>query len=499
MPKAKWMSIPKVRESIANTSGEVVTASYLDIIKNSKINGYVTVNEEGAIARAQEIDKNGHDGVLAGVPIAIKDNISTKGIQTTCSSKILQGYVPPYNAHVIERLLAEGAVILGKTNMDEFAMGTSTESSHYGTTLNPWDLERVPGGSSGGSAAVVAAGEAPISLGSDTGGSVRCPAAFCGVVGLKPTYGGISRYGLISYANSLEQIGPIATNVSDIATIMDVIGGHDPRDSTSIKRNTAYRNSLVDDVSGLKIGVPDEYFAEGIDAGVEKAVWNAIHKFEDMGATWEKISMPHTKYALASYYIIAMSEASSNLARFDGTRYGLREEGENWHVMASKTRASGFGEEVKRRILIGTYALSAGYHDRYYLKALKVRTLVKQDFDKALSNVDVLMAPTMPAPAFKIGEKIQEVDVNIEYADERPSQQIKVVSSPLDLYLTDVNTVPVNLSGVPSISMPCGLVDGLPVGLQIIGKHFDESTIMRAAYSFEQNTDHLTKRPAGVE
>ena len=481
MSKAKWMGISKVRVNIAASSSEEVTASYLDTISKSKINGYVTINE-GAIARAQDIDRNGdgegHDGVLAGVPIAIKDNISTKGIQTTCSSKILQGYVPPYNAHVIERLLDAGAVILGKTNMDEFAMGTSTESSHYGTTLNPWDHERVPGGSSGGSAAVVAAGEAPISLGSDTGGSVRCPAAFCGVVGLKPTYGGISRYGLISYANSLEQIGPIATNVSDIATIMDVIGGHDPRDSTSIKQEIAYRDSLVDDVSGLKIGVPDEYFAEGIDEGVEKSVWAAIHKFEDMGATWEKVSMPHTKYALPAYYVTAMSEASSNLARFDGTRYGLREEGENWHVMASRTRAKGFGEEVKRRILLGTYALSAGYHDKYYLKALKVRTLVKQDFDKALSNVDVLMAPTMPAPAFKIGEKIED---------------------PLALYLTDVNTVPINLAGVPSISMPCGFVDGLPVGLQIIGNHFDESTIMRAAYSFEQNTDHLAKRPAGVE
>ncbi len=481
MSKAKWMGISKVRESIAASSSEEVTASYLDTISKSKINGYVTMNE-GAIARAQDIDNDkpgeGHDGVLAGVPIAIKDNISTKGIQTTCSSKILQGYVPPYNAHVIERLLDAGAVILGKTNMDEFAMGTSTESSHYGTTLNPWDHERVPGGSSGGSAAVVAAGEAPVSLGSDTGGSVRCPAAFCGVVGLKPTYGVISRYGLISYANSLEQIGPIATNVSDIATIMDVIGGHDPRDSTSIKQEIAYQDSLVDDVSGLKIGVPDEYFAEGIDEGVEKSVWAAIQKFEDMGATWEKVSMPHTKYALPAYYVIAMSEASSNLARFDGTRYGHVEKGENWHVMASRTRAKGFGEEVKRRILLGTYALSAGYHDKYYLKALKVRTLVKQDFDKALSNVDVLMAPTMPAPAFKIGEKIED---------------------PLALYLTDVNTVPINLAGVPSISMPCGLVDGLPVGLQIIGKHFDESTIMRAAYSFEQNTDHLAKRPAGVE
>ncbi len=473
---AEWMSIPEVKERIESTSSQEVTASYLETIGKSKINGFVTL-WNGAISRSGDIDNNSNDGLLAGVPIAIKDNISTKGIQTTCGSRILEGYVPPYNAHVIERLINAGAVILGKTNMDEFAMGTSTESSYAGPTLNPWDLDRVPGGSSGGSAAVVAAGEAPISLGSDTGGSVRCPAAFCGVVGLKPTYGGISRYGLISYANSLEQIGPLATNVSDIAILMDVVGGYDPRDSTSIKNEAVHQDALVDDVSGLKVGVPDEYFSEGIDPGVERSVWNAIHKFEDMGAIWEKVSMPHTRYALAAYYIIAMSEASSNLARFDGTRYGFNEQGDNWHVMASRTRASGFGEEVKRRILLGTYALSTGYHDKYYLKALKVRTLVKQDFEKALARMDVLMAPTMPTPAFKIGEKIED---------------------PLSLYLADVNTVPINLAGVPSISVPCGSADGLPVGLQIIGSHYDESTIIRAAYSFEQNTGHHTKRPEGV-
>jgi aspartyl-tRNA(Asn)/glutamyl-tRNA(Gln) amidotransferase subunit A len=473
---AEWMSIPEVKERIESTSSQEVTASYLETIGKSKINGFVTL-WNGAISRAEDIDNNGNDGVLAGVPIAIKDNISTKGIRTTCGSRILEGYVPPYNAHVIERLINAGAVILGKANMDEFAMGTSTESSYAGPTLNPWDLDRVPGGSSGGSAAVVAAGEAPISLGSDTGGSVRCPAAFCGVVGLKPTYGGISRYGLISYANSLEQIGPLATNVSDIAILMDVVGGYDPRDSTSIRNEAVHQDALVDDVSGLKVGVPDEYFSEGIDQGVERSVWNAIHKFEDLGATWERVSMPHTRYALAAYYIIAMSEASSNLARFDGTRYGFNKPGDNWHVMASRTRASGFGEEVKRRILLGTYALSAGYHDKYYLKALKVRTLVKQDFEKALARTDVLMAPTMPTPAFKIGEKIED---------------------PLSLYLADVNTVPINLAGVPSISVPCGSSDGLPVGLQIIGNHYDESTIIRAAYSFEQNTGHHTKRPEGV-
>ncbi|MBP1909773.1 Asp-tRNA(Asn)/Glu-tRNA(Gln) amidotransferase subunit GatA [Methanolobus bombayensis] len=473
---AAWTDISGIRQKIADSSAEEVTASYIETIGKSKINGFTTLSDE-AINTAREIDTNGHEGPLAGVPIAIKENISTKGLSTTCSSKILQGYVPPYDAHVIERLKAAGAVILGKTNMDEFAMGTSTESSHYGPTFNPWDMDRVPGGSSGGSAAVVAAGEAPVSLGSDTGGSVRCPAAYCGVVGLKPTYGCISRYGLISYANSLEQIGPLATNVADIATIMDVVAGYDKRDSTSINRENTYSDALKDDVKGMKIGVPEEYFGEGIDEKVEKAAWDAIGKYEDMGATYEKVSMPHTKYALASYYIIAMSEASSNLARFDGTRYGYRVDGDNWHVMASKTRAEGFGDEVKRRILLGTYALSAGYHDKYYLKALKVRTLVKQDFDKALANVDVLMGPTMPAPAFKIGEKIDD---------------------PLSLYLADVNTVPINLAGVPSISVPCGLADGMPVGLQIIGKHFDENTIIKAAYSFEQNTDHNKARPPEV-
>jgi aspartyl-tRNA(Asn)/glutamyl-tRNA(Gln) amidotransferase subunit A len=473
---AAWTDISNIKQKIADSSAEEVTAAYIETIGKSKINGFTTVWDE-AINTAREIDSNGHDGPLAGIPIAIKENISTKGLSTTCSSKILQGYVPPYDAHVIERLKEAGAVILGKTNMDEFAMGTSTESSCYGPTFNPWDMSRVPGGSSGGSAAVVAAGEAPISLGSDTGGSVRCPAAYCGVVGLKPTYGCISRYGLISYANSLEQIGPLATTVSDIATIMDVVAGYDSRDSTSINRENNYSDALKDDVKGMKIGVPEEYFGEGIDKDVEKSVWDAISKFEDMGATYEKVSMPHTKYALASYYIIAMSEASSNLARFDGTRYGLRAEGENWHVMASKTRAEGFGTEVKRRILLGTYALSAGYHDKYYLKALKVRTLVKQDFDKALANVDVLMAPTMPASAFKIGEKIED---------------------PLSLYLADVNTVPINLAGVPSISVPCGFADDMPVGLQIIGKQFDENTIIKAAYSFEQNTNHHTRRPREV-
>ncbi|AKB34471.1 Aspartyl-tRNA(Asn) amidotransferase subunit A / Glutamyl-tRNA(Gln) amidotransferase subunit A [Methanosarcina siciliae HI350] len=473
---AKWMSVAQVKEKIRESSAEEVTAEYLEAIGKSKINGYITVSHK-ALEQAKKIDVEGYEGPLAGVPIAIKDNISVVGLPNSCGSKILEGYVPPFNAHVIEKLLDAGAVILGKTNLDEFAMGSSTETSYFGPTANPWDIERVPGGSSGGSAAVVAAGEAPFALGSDTGGSVRCPAAFCGVVGLKPTYGAVSRYGVVAYANSLEQVGPLANNVEDIAVLMDVIAGYDKRDSTSIDSKTEYRKALVDDVKDLKIGVPKEFFGEGIHSGVEKAVWDAIHKFESLGATWQEVSMPNINYALASYYIIAMSEASSNLARFDGTRYGFRENGENWHAMVSKTRAEGFGTEVKRRILLGTYALSAGYHDKYYLKALKVRTLVKQDFDKALSTVDLLMAPTMPNPAFKIGEKIED---------------------PLTLYLSDVNTCPINLAGVPSVSVPCGFTDGLPVGLQIMGKPFDEPTVLRAAYTFEKNTDYHTKRPPEV-
>lgn len=474
---AKWMSVAEIKQKIGESSAEEVTANYLEAIKKSKINGYVTVSDR-ALEKSKKIDSDGHKGPLAGVPIAIKDNISVQGLPNSCGSRMLENYVPPFNAHVIEKLIEAGAVILGKTNMDEFAMGSSTESSYFGPALNPWDLERVPGGSSGGSAAVVAAGEAPFALGSDTGGSIRCPASFCGVVGLKPTYGAVSRYGAVAYANSLEQIGPLANNVEDIAVLMDVIAGHDARDSTSVpEKKPDYQAALKDDIKGLKIGVPKEYFGEGISPGVEKAVWGAIHHCEDLGASWEEVSMPHTKYALASYYIIAMSEASSNLARFDGTRYGFREASETWHSLISKTRAEGFGDEVKRRILIGTYALSAGYHDKYYLKALKVRTLVKQDFEKALSKVDVLMAPTMPNPAFKVGEKIED---------------------PLALYLSDVNTVPINLAGVPSMSVPCGFTDGLPVGLQIIGRPFDEPTLLRTAYTFEQNTDYHTKRPPEV-
>lgn len=469
-------TINELKERIHASSSEEIVFEYFERIESSKLNAFISLAKESALSRAKEIDSEGHDGVLAGIPVAIKDNISTKGIQTTCASKILTGYVPPYDAHVIERLKDAGAIIIGKTNMDEFAMGTSTETSFYGVTRNPWDLGRVPGGSSGGSAAAVAGGEAPLALGSDTGGSVRCPASFCGVVGLKPTYGVISRYGLIAYANSLEQIGPFATNVHDLAVLFDVIAGYDARDSTSVKREANYSSALKNDVKGLKIGIPEEYFGEGTDEKVEKAVQDAIHTLEDLGASSTEVKMPHTKYALSAYYIIAMSEASSNLARFDGMRYGLRTEDSDWHTTFSQVRAAGFGDEVKRRILLGTYALSAGYHDKYYLKALKIRTLIKQDFERAFKNVDVLITPTMPFPAFKLGEKIDD---------------------PLSLYLADVDTVPINLAGVPSISVPCGFSEGLPIGMQIIGKHFDEATILRTAYTFEENTDFHNMRPEG--
>jgi aspartyl-tRNA(Asn)/glutamyl-tRNA(Gln) amidotransferase subunit A len=441
------------------------------------------LNKEKALEEARAVDKLSGEGEyqrkkLLGVPIAIKDSISTKGVQTTCASKILTGYVPPYDATVIEALKQEGAIIIGKTNMDEFCMGTSTETSYYGATKNPHDLTRVPGGSSGGSAAAIAAEEAVIALGSDTGGSIRCPASFCGIVGLKPTYGFVSRYGLIAYANSLEQIGPMASTVKDTALLLDVISVKDERDSTQIKmKNDAPTNycfswlkdngtsSGSDEVEGMKIGVPTD-FLEGVSPEVERAVWNAIHSYEDLGATYEELRMQNLKYALAAYYLIAMSEASSNLARFDGLRYGLRTgKDEDWHTTFSRIRGEGFGEEVKRRIILGTYALSAGYYGKYYLKALKVRTLIKREFEDALKTHDILAIPTMPFVAFKLGERIKD---------------------PLSLYLADVNTVSINLAGVPSLSIPCGSSQGLPIGLQIVGKHFEEDRILKAAFGYEQ-------------
>ena len=481
MKKEKLTAI-EVVEGIksGNISCEELVGETYDRIEKSELNCFITLNKENAVEKAIEVDKRRNEEEykrkkLLGVPIAIKDSISTKGIQTTCASEILTGYIPPFDATVIEALKREGAIIIGKTNMDEFCMGTSTETSHYGPTKNPYDISRVPGGSSGGSAAAVSAGESVLALGSDTGGSIRCPASFCGVVGLKSTYGIVSRYGLIAYANSLEQIGPIASNVTDTALLLEVISEKDEKDSTQIKLNTdaatnyccSWLNSErsgTEKVKGMRIGIPKEFIA-GASPEVEKSVWNAVHKLEDSGATYEEISMQDLKYALASYYIIAMSEASSNLARFDGLRYGLRTgKDEDWHTTFSRIRGEGFGEEVKRRIILGTYALSAGYYGKYYLKALKVRTLIKKEFEDALKKHDILAMPTMPFTAFKLGERIKD---------------------PLSLFLADVNTVSINLAGVPSISLPCGFSNGLPIGLQLVSKHFEEDKILKAAFVFE--------------
>ncbi|WP_461202906.1 Asp-tRNA(Asn)/Glu-tRNA(Gln) amidotransferase subunit GatA [Anoxybacillus sp. TBDG-1] len=445
-----------------------------------KVQAFLTLNEEQARAKATQLDEKltteKEFGLLFGMPIGIKDNIVTKGLRTTCASKILYNFDPIYDATVVERLNEADAVTIGKLNMDEFAMGSSTENSGFQLTRNPWDLERVPGGSSGGSAAAVAAGEVPFALGSDTGGSIRQPAAFCGVVGLKPTYGRVSRYGLVAFASSLDQIGPITRTVEDNAYLLQVISGLDPMDSTSA--NVAvpdYVSALTGDIQGLKIAVPKEYLGEGVSEEVRQSILQALNVLESLGATWEEVSLPHSKYALATYYLLASSEASANLARFDGVRYGYRtDNAKNLMEMYKQTRSEGFGNEVKRRIMLGTFALSSGYYDAYYKKAQKVRTLIKQDFENVFAKYDVIIGPTTPTPAFKIGEK---------------------TSDPLTMYANDILTIPVNLAGVPGISIPCGFVNGLPVGLQIIGKHFDESTIYRVAHAFEQATDYHKQKP----
>ncbi len=435
-----------------------------------KIQAYVTDLEEFAIQTAKKLDeeitKLEKIPDLFGIPIAIKDNISTKGIRTTCSSKMLENFVPIYDATVIERLKGQGYVITGKTNLDEFAMGSSTENSAFFTTKNPWNLERVPGGSSGGSAAIVAAAAVPLSLGSDTGGSIRQPAAFCGIVGLKPTYGRVSRYGLVAFASSLDQIGPFSRTVEDAALIMNVIAGKDNRDSTSKDVPVPnYLEEIKKDVKGLKIGLPKEFFTDDLDPQIKNTVLNAVKQLEKEGMTVEEISLPHAKYAIETYYIIAPAEASSNLARFDGVRYGYRtKEYSDLEEMYSKTRNEGFGSEVKRRIMIGTYVLSSGYYDAYYLKAQKVRTLIYQDYVKAFEKVDVIISPTTPDVAFKIGEKS---------------------SDPIQMYLSDIFTVSANIATVPAISIPCGFKDNLPVGMQITGKPFDEATILRVAYRYQ--------------
>lgn len=446
------------------------------------IRAFLVLNKEEALKQAKEIDikvKNGEKlPPLAGVAVAIKDIIATQGTETTCGSKILKGFVPPYNATVINKLKEAGAIIIGKTNMDEFAMGSSTENSAFFPTHNPWDLKRVPGGSSGGSTAAVAADETLIALGTDTGGSVRQPASLCGMVGLKPTYGRVSRYGLIAYASSLDQIGPITKDVTDCALLMKVISGHDNMDSTSVNLEVPdYLKSCQAGIKDLKIGVPKEYFIEGIDPEVKDALDKALKIFEKLGAKIEEASLPHTEYSLPTYYLIATAEASSNLARYDGVQYGYRtEDYKDLSSMYQKTRSEGFGSEVKRRIMLGTYALSTGYYDAYYLKAQKVRTLIKEDFDKVFSKYDILVTPTSPTPAFKLNEK---------------------VSDPLTMYLSDIYTVPINLAGIPAISLNCGYSKSdLPIGLQIIGKHFSEETILRAAFNFEQNNDVEEKKPS---
>ncbi|MHC4915235.1 MAG: Asp-tRNA(Asn)/Glu-tRNA(Gln) amidotransferase subunit GatA [Planctomycetota bacterium] len=427
---------------------------------------------ESALARADELDaraKAGEGlGPLGGVPVVIKDNLCWEGHVTSCSSKILEGYRAPYTAHVLEKLLSADAVIVGQANMDEFAMGSSTENSAFHTTRNPWDTERGPGGSSGGSAAAVAAGMVPLSLGSDTGGSIRQPASFCGVIGFKPTYGAVSRWGLVAFGSSLDQIGPFARSVEDAALLFQVIAGHDERDSTSAHWEPGDVLSLVRaaDVKGRKFGVPEEYFIEGMEKPVEEAVRAAIEKFRDLGAELVPISLPHTKYAVPIYYIVATAECSSNLARYDGVHYGHRASGgEDLVSLYSRTRREGFGAEVKRRVMLGTYALSAGYYDAYYLRALKVRTLVKRDFDRAFEKVDFILTPTSPTVPFKLGERVDD---------------------PLSMYLSDVFTINVNLAGLPGVSLPCGFVDGLPVGLQVIGRNFDDDGVLGAAAAFER-------------
>jgi len=445
------------------------------------IDAYLYLDTEQALKQADKVDRLIASGKelepLGGLPIGIKDNMCTKGMTTTCASRMLANFVPPYDATVVKKLKDRHDIILGKLNMDEFAMGSSTETSAFKKTKNPWDISRVPGGSSGGSAAAVAADEAFFTLGSDTGGSIRQPASLCGVVGMKPTYGAISRYGLIAFASSLDQIGPFTKDVTDCAMVLNAIAGHDANDSTSAVRECPdYKSALIDDVKGLKIGVPREYFGQGINEEVKKAVIDAIELLKTLGADYEETSLKYTDYALSAYYLIASAEASSNLGRYDGVKYGYRAANyEDMIDMYKKTRSEGFGSEVKRRIMLGTYALSSGYYDAYYLKALKVRTLITEDFKKAFEKYDVLIVPTSPTTAFKIGERID---------------------NPMEMYLSDVCTVAVNIAGLPALSMPCGFDSrGLPIGLQIIGKAFDEETILRVAYTFEKNTKFHNKKP----
>lgn len=464
-------------------SSEEITRAYLDRISSvdNKVQAYINICEEEAIKQAKEIDEKrikGNDlGPLAGIPIAVKDNMCTKGIRTTCASKILENFVPPYNATVINKINEANMVILGKLNMDEFAMGSSNENSYFYNTKNPWSLDRVPGGSSGGSAAAVAADEATFTLGSDTGGSIRQPAHYCGVVGMKPTYGSVSRYGLVAFASSLDQIGPLTKDVEDMALAMNLICGYDKMDSSSAPiEHPDYTKALNQDIKGMKVALPKEYFGEGIQAEVKEKVINVAKELEKMGAIVEEVSINMTEFALPAYYLISSAEASSNLARFDGIKYGYRaEKYENLLDLYKQTRDEGFGTEVKRRIMLGTYALSSGYYDAYYKKAQQVRTLIKNQYDKLFDKFDIVLTPTGPTTAFKIGEK---------------------VDNPIEMYLNDICTVPINIAGIPALSMNCGFDnDGLPIGVQFIGKGFNESTVIKIAHAYEKNRSIEIKKP----
>lgn len=474
MENLKSLTISDIRKLLFERKVSIseLIRTYLDYIEklDPELRAFITITKDHALNQAKKMDnlisEGSLPGFLTGIPMAIKDNMCTTGINTTCSSKILQNWQPPYNATVVEKLEQAGAVMLGKLNMDEFAMGSSTENSRFFTTRNPWNTATVPGGSSGGAAAAVAAGEAVFTLGSDTGGSIRQPASFCGVVGLKPTYGRVSRYGLVAFASSLDQIGPFTKTVRDCAIVLKAISGVDPLDSTSVDIDVPdYEQYLTGEIKGLRVGIPKEYFGQGISEDVKEKVMEAIEVLESLGAICEQMSLPHTEYALPAYYLVAPAEASSNLARYDGVSFGYRdEEAPDVISMYKNTRSEGFGPEVKRRIMLGTYALSSGYYDAYYLKALKVRTLIKQDFDKAFEKFDAVVTPTTPTTAFKVGEK---------------------VADPVAMYQSDLLTVPANMAGIPAISVPCGLSNGMPVGLQIMARPFAEDVLLRIAHAYE--------------
>jgi aspartyl-tRNA(Asn)/glutamyl-tRNA(Gln) amidotransferase subunit A len=470
----------KLRAGVT-TSAEIVSSVFgrIDAVEKD-VHAYITLMRESALAEAERADlalDRGERRALTGIPVALKDIFCTKGVRTTCGSRILDNFVPPYDATVVERLRTAGAVFVGKTNMDEFAMGSSTENSFFGATRNPWDLERIPGGSSGGSAAAVAADECIAAFGSDTGGSIRQPASLCGVVGMKPTYGRVSRYGLVAFASSLDQIGPFTKDVEDCAILMNVIAGYDPRESTSVPQEVPdYRRFLGRDIEGWRVGIPKEYFIDGIDPEVEAAIRETVRVVEGAGAKCVEVSLPHTDYCVAAYYVVAPAEASSNLARYDGVKYGFRsEENRDLIEMYKKTRSAGFGAEVKRRIMIGTYALSSGYYEAYYKKASQVRGLIKRDFDEAFATCDIIITPTSPTPAFRIGEKTDD---------------------PLQMYLSDIFTISANLAGIPGISVPCGFTaGGLPIGVQFLAGHFQEGRLIQFASAYETHAKIERRRP----